>query len=108
VTRTQPLDGSYGETRASPSSLENQTYPPPAASAPSPILGMGPISSEATMCIFGADIAPFATPPVFVPQIASGATYHQNGHQEGPHHGYEVSLANHGAPAFYYLRLRIA
>ena len=51
VTRTQPLNGSYGETRASPSSLENQMYPPPTASAPSMILGMGPISSVATMCI---------------------------------------------------------
>src|SRR5215218_11434510 len=40
----------HGETRASPSPLENQTYPPPAASPPVPILGMGPISSEATTC----------------------------------------------------------
>ena len=51
IWRTQPVTGSYGETRASPSPLENQTYPPPAASPPSPILAMGPISSEATMCI---------------------------------------------------------
>jgi hypothetical protein len=28
--------------------------------------------------------------------------------QEGSHHSYEVSLANYGAPALFYLRLRIA
>ena len=51
LTPTQPLNGSYGETRASPSSLQNQTYPPPAASAPGASLARGPISSEATTCI---------------------------------------------------------
>jgi hypothetical protein len=50
--------------------------------------------------LFGADSAPFATPPVVVPRIASGATFHQNGHQEGTHHGYEVYLANHDALTF--------
>ena len=41
-----------------------------------------------------------SSPPRFVDvSLSAGATYHHTSDQEGPHHSYEVTLANHGAPA---------